>query len=114
MTEQLKDLPVDSGMSGEAVERAEWAWANLPVGPRKWTSLTTAEKALVCHVIARFTPTDDRASIFEECARVADAVAARPANGSYELAAQSEAAEEIATAIRNLAPNPSPEPSHDN
>ncbi len=49
------DEPVDSGMSADAVERAEWAWANLPTGPRKWTSLTTAEKALACHTITALT-----------------------------------------------------------
>lgn len=43
---------VDSGMSGEAVDRAELLWANLPTG-RKWTSLQTHEKALVCHTLAR-------------------------------------------------------------
>lgn len=46
---------VDSGMSGDAVERAEWFWTNLPTG-RKWTGLATHEKALVCHQIARITP----------------------------------------------------------
>ena len=50
----VQDLPVDSGMSGEAVASAEWAWANLPAHP-KWTSLTTAEKALACHTFARLS-----------------------------------------------------------
>lgn len=47
----LVEEPVDGGMDGETVAAAEWAWANLPVGPRKWTSLATHEKALVCHVV---------------------------------------------------------------
>lgn len=38
-------------MSGEAAERAEWLWAQLPT-MRKWTSLPTHEKALVCHLVA--------------------------------------------------------------
>ena len=42
-------------MSSDAVERAEWFWANLPTG-RKWAGLATHEKALVCHQIARITP----------------------------------------------------------
>jgi hypothetical protein len=45
-------LPVDSGMSSDAVVRAELLWANLPTG-KPWTSLSTAEKALVCHTLAR-------------------------------------------------------------
>lgn len=45
-------LEADSGMSGDAVERAELFWANLPTR-RKWTDLATHEKALVCHQIAR-------------------------------------------------------------
>jgi hypothetical protein len=41
----------DSGMSGDAVERAELFWAQLPIN-RKWTALQTHEKALVCHLLA--------------------------------------------------------------
>lgn len=51
MTEEVT-LAVDSGMNGEAVQQAEWFWANLPTG-RKWAGLATHEKALVCHQIAR-------------------------------------------------------------
>lgn len=54
-TASLAAQEVDSGMSGDAVERAEWFWTNLPTG-RKWTGLATHEKALVCHQIARITP----------------------------------------------------------
>lgn len=46
-----EQIDADSGMSGKEVERAELLWANLPTG-RKWTSLATHEKALVCHIIA--------------------------------------------------------------
>lgn len=45
--EPVETQPVDSGMNGEAVERAEWFWASLPTG-RKWTSLATHEKAHTC------------------------------------------------------------------
>lgn len=41
---------IDSGMSGDAVTRAEWVWVNLPTR-HSWSSLNTHEKALVCHVI---------------------------------------------------------------
>ena len=51
----LAGEPIDSGMDAASVERAEWLWANLPTGPRKWTSLATHEKALVCHTVARLT-----------------------------------------------------------
>ena len=47
-----EEAAVDSGMNGEAVQQAEWFWANLPTG-RKWAGLATHEKALVCHQIAR-------------------------------------------------------------
>lgn len=53
--DELASLPVDSGMDRDTVAKAEWLWANLPVGPRKWTSLATHEKALVCHTLSRFT-----------------------------------------------------------
>lgn len=46
------EVAIDSGMSGDAVERAEQLWANLPTG-RKWNSLQTHEKALVCHMLER-------------------------------------------------------------
>ena len=57
MTEQRHDAAevtqeIDSGMSGEAIAVAELMWASLPTG-RKWTGLSTAEKALVCHTFAR-------------------------------------------------------------
>ena len=52
---KLAAQDVDSGMSGDSVERAEWFWANLPTG-RKWAGLSTHEKALVCHQIARIAP----------------------------------------------------------
>lgn len=46
------DVAVDSGMDGESIAGAEAFWANLPTG-RKWTSLKTHEKALVCHQMDR-------------------------------------------------------------
>jgi hypothetical protein len=55
------DAVVDSGMDGDTVERAEWLWVNLPTN-KKWTSLATHEKALVCHTVAalsRPTPVPD-------------------------------------------------------
>lgn len=62
------ELDADSGMSGEAVEQAEWFWNNLPTGNRKWTSLQTFEKALVCHTLAAWntrTETQSQATIDE-------------------------------------------------
>lgn len=50
---QVSKLPIDSGMSGDAVELAEMVWGNLPTGNRTWAGLATHEKALVCHTIAR-------------------------------------------------------------
>lgn len=47
------DAPVDSGMDAEAVEQAELLWAQLPVN-RKWTSIPTHEKALVCHLLSTY------------------------------------------------------------
>jgi hypothetical protein len=58
------------------------------------------------------TRTDDRASIIEECARAAEEHYTYAPDG-VELDWPS-ACPAIATAIRNLAPNPSSEPSHDN
>ena len=46
------EASVDSGMDGASVEAAELFWANLPTR-RKWASLATHEKALVCHTLAR-------------------------------------------------------------
>ena len=52
VTQSARDAAdADSGMSGPDVERAGFLWANLPTG-RKWTSLATHEKALVCHAVA--------------------------------------------------------------
>jgi hypothetical protein len=80
---------VDSGMSGDAVTRAEWAWANLPTG-RKWTSLATYEKALVCHTFARLTAIPDPEvmgevkSVLEPFAKAADAME-EPGGGAFPV-----------------------------
>lgn len=50
----LYDAPLDSAFSAENVEDAEWLWANLPVGVRKFHEMPTHARALVCHVVARF------------------------------------------------------------
>jgi hypothetical protein len=94
------DEPVDSGMSGDAVERAEWAWANLPVGPRKWTSLTTAEKALACHTFAALSASEAQIRADErwrayEAARGTNADLCKTAGGAYRL---------MLDAIRSLSP----------
>jgi hypothetical protein len=62
-------LPIDSGMSGDAVAEAEAFWANLPAKP--WTSLSTHEKALVCHQIARLKALALEASHHAELVRIA-------------------------------------------
>jgi len=49
---ELADMPIDSGMDGKSIAGAEAFWAGLPTG-RKWTSLKTHEKALVCHQMDR-------------------------------------------------------------
>lgn len=46
------EVDADSGMNGDAVARAEQLWVNLPTR-RKWASLETYEKALVCHMLER-------------------------------------------------------------
>lgn len=47
------EVVVDSGFSAENLSVAEWLWTNLPTGNRKWHSLPTHEKALVCHMVER-------------------------------------------------------------
>ena len=49
----LYGLPVDSGFEQENIEDAEWLVANLP-GTRRFHDMPTYERALVCHVVARF------------------------------------------------------------
>jgi hypothetical protein len=71
------DAVVDSGMDGDTVERAEWLWVNLPTN-KKWTSLATHEKALVCHTVAalsRPTPVPD-AGLVERFAKALSAASA--------------------------------------
>lgn len=51
----MTDAEIDSGMGGDLPERAEWLWASLPT-TRKWTSLPTHEKAMVCHALSRVQP----------------------------------------------------------
>lgn len=50
MTDKIEPT-VDSGMDAKTVATAEWLWTNLPVGPRKWGTLPTHEKALICHTV---------------------------------------------------------------
>ena len=52
-TAPVVEVTVDSGMDAEAVEQAELLWAQLPV-IRKWTSIPTHEKALVCHLLSTY------------------------------------------------------------
>ena len=53
MTLTPEQIAVDSCMSGETVKIAEWLWINLPIRHQTWDSLTTAEKAIVCHSVER-------------------------------------------------------------
>lgn len=52
-TAPVVEVTVDSGMDAEAVEQAELFWAQLPVN-RKWISIPTHEKALVCHLLSTY------------------------------------------------------------
>lgn len=52
-TAPVVEVTVDSGMDAEAVEQAELLWAQLPVN-RKWISIPTHEKALVCHLLSTY------------------------------------------------------------
>lgn len=52
-TAPVVEVTVDGGMDAEAVEQAELLWAQLPV-IRKWTSIPTHEKALVCHLLSTY------------------------------------------------------------
>jgi len=75
---QVSEMAIDSGMDGESIAGAEAFWAGLPTG-RKWTSLKTYEKALVCHQMDRLEaalrqpPSDAmRNAAIEECAVIAE------------------------------------------
>lgn len=73
------ELAVDSGMDAQSILGAEAFWANLPTG-RKWASLKTYEKALVCHQMDRLEaairnqPSSNavRNAVIEECAAIAE------------------------------------------
>lgn len=52
-TAPVVEVTVDGGMDAEAVEQAELLWAQLPVN-RKWISIPTHEKALVCHLLSTY------------------------------------------------------------
>jgi hypothetical protein len=94
--EEARELSCDSGMSGEAAERAEMVWTNLPTRV-PWTSLATHEKALVCHTLARLTrPTPDLGDVdelVEKAAKAFFAVTAiqvgRDPNGFEQLSPKS-------------------------
>ena len=92
MTENTKAIEADSGMSGEAVERAERTWANLPTGC-KWTSLATHEKALVCHTLAALQgqATGDRDGV-EKRAFIAGYRAAHMVPDAYDSTSAAEEA----------------------
>jgi len=90
----------DSGFAGDTPNAAEWLWASLPT-TRKWTSLKTYEKAMVCHAVLRLRT--DRKAVLEEAAKVVDNYARTQreagAMGSFDAA---DIAEHIAQAIRAL------------
>lgn len=65
----------DRGMGGDTVVAAEWLWASLPT-VRKWTSLKTYEKAMVCHAVKRFTALSETTP--------SEAVEARPLDEWHE------------------------------
>ena len=99
MTPTQEDREADSGFTPENIADAEWLWTNVVVDHRKFHTLPTHHKALLCHTAQRF-----RLAAEERGARMALEAAAKVAADAHGCWTDAGSPLGLATAIRQIDP----------